>query len=264
MSFDTIRLEQSHGMATITLNRPATLNAITLPMIDDIHRALDQALKDGARCLLLTGEGKAFSSGADLAAGLGDFAADPDSFDIGLVLERGYNPLMLRLADLPMPIVTAVNGAAAGAGCSLALAGDIVLAAPNAYFLQAFVNIGLVPDAGSSWLLPQLVGKARAQAMMMLGERIPAHTAQEWGMIHAVAAEGALMEEAHAIALKLAQGPTQALAMIRKTVRFALEHDFAAVLQRERDDQRSAGRTTDFREGVAAFMAKRPAQFSGK
>lgn len=256
-TYEDITLNEEDGVATLVLNRPQALNALRAQTLDEIIDALD-TVRDGAsaRALLITGAGRAFSSGADLAAG-------GSGSDLGAKLERYYNPILERLFALPLPLVTAVNGPAVGAGCALALAGDMVLAARSSYFLQAFVNIGLVPDAGSSWLLPRLVGRARAQAMMMLGERIPAERAEAWGMLYKVVGDDALAGEAFQLASRLAKGPTQAYAMIRHGVRFALEHSLTEALTAERSHQRLAGRTRDFAEGVAAFREKRPAAFTG-
>jgi 2-(1,2-epoxy-1,2-dihydrophenyl)acetyl-CoA isomerase len=179
------------------------------------------------------------------------------------VLQTHFNPLVERLMAMPIPFVTAINGPAAGAGCSLAILGDVVIAARSAYFLQAFVNIGLVPDVASSWLLPRLIGKARAQAMMMLGERVPAEKALEWGMIYDVADDDQLMDRAMALAKKLSHGPTRSIALMRHSIHYGLQHSLTEQLQRERDDQKTAGRSTDFAEGVSAFLAKRPANFTG-
>ncbi len=255
--YEDITLNEEDGVATLVLNRPQALNALRTQTLDEIIDALD-TVRDGAsaRVLLITGAGRAFSSGADLAAG-------GSGSDLGAKLERYYNPILERLFALPLPLVTAVNGPAVGAGCALALAGDMVLAARSSYFLQAFVNIGLVPDAGSSWLLPRLVGRARAQAMMMLGERVPAERAEAWGMLYKVVDDDALAGEAFQLASRLAKGPTQAYAMIRHGVRFALEHSLTDTLTAERSRQRLAGRTRDFAEGVAAFREKRPAAFTG-
>ena len=214
MAYENIRLELSPAaVATITMARPQTLNALNGATVDELRAAVEEAGGSGARCLLITGEGRGFSSGADLASGGGL----PD--DAGAALEKHFNPLIEALFALPIPVVAAVNGPAAGAGCSLALAADIVIAARSAYFLQAFVNVGLVPDAGATWLLPQLAGRARALEMMMLGERIPAERALEWGMIARVVDDGDLAEEAVALATTLAQGPTVALGLIRKLAR---------------------------------------------
>ncbi|CAM3175966.1 2-(1,2-epoxy-1,2-dihydrophenyl)acetyl-CoA isomerase [Sphingomonas antarctica] len=260
MTYTSITLDIADAVATITLNRPERLNACGLDMADEISNALDEA-RD-ARAVVITGAGRAFCSGADLQArgdrpvngGEGSFAA----------LTQHYNPLMMKLARLNVPIVCAVNGPAAGVGCSIALAGDFVIAGTSAYFLQAFVNIGLVPDGGASWVLPRLVGKARATEMMLLGEKIPAAKAAEWGLIYKTVDDAALMEEARTLALRLAQGPTVALGVMRRNIAMALDGDFASALQREAEGQRIAGSSTDAMEGGMAFLAKRKAAFQGK
>ena len=263
MAYEFILFDEADGVATLTLNRPAQLNAMPTAMVGEMIHALDRVRDEGkVRCLLLTGAGRAFSSGADLAGG--ELFAGDGLPDTGRVIESHFNPLLERLVALPVPIVTAINGAAAGAGCSLALAGDIVVAARSSYLLLAFVNIGLVPDVGATWLLPRLVGKARAMAMMMLGERIKAEQAADWGLIWKAVDDEALMAEAGAVALKLANGPTRAHALIRQGVRASLESSLADAMRMERDHQRIAGRTADFAEGVKAFMEKRPARFEGK
>ncbi len=265
MDYQNILFETVGNVAVITFNRPHALNALTVDVLVEMDDALDRVLApdSGLRCVLLTGAGKGFSSGADLAAGVANRSSG-GKIDAGRVLETHFNPLLERLLQMPVPLVTAVNGAAAGAGCSFAISGDIVIAAKSAYFLQAFVNIGLVPDVGSTWLLPRLVGKARAQAMMMLGERVPAHTALDWGMIYQVVENEALMETALGIAQKLANGPTRAISMIRRQVRASFENSLTAQLRMERVDQLAAGQTSDFAEGVMAFLQKRPAVFAGK
>ena len=258
MDFDHIRLEQSPAaVATITLARPDSLNALNAAMVDELCGAVGSLEGSGARCLLITGEGRGFSSGADLASGGGL----PD--DAGMALEKHFNPLIQALFALPIPVVSAVNGPAAGAGCSLALAADIVIAARSAYFLQAFVNVGLVPDAGATWLLPQLAGRARAMEMMMLGERIPAEKALEWGMIARLVEDQDLAEEAVALATSLAQGPTVALGLIRQLARNSAQLSLADALAAERVAQREAGKTEDFRAAVLSFLQKRQPQFRG-
>lgn len=266
MAYEHILLDEADGVATLTINRPQMLNALHIGVIAEMIDAVDRLRDEGtARVLLLTGAGRGFSSGADLAGGgAGGGSAGSGPIDAGKVLETHFNPLMERLFALPMPVITAVNGVAAGAGCSYALAGDIVIAARSAYFLQAFVNIGLVPDVGSTWLLPRLVGKARAQAMMMLGERIPAETAEAWGMIWKCVDDDQLMPTAREIAAKLAKGPTQSYALIRQGIRSCMDTTLTEGLMIERRHQLHAGRTEDFMEGVGAFLQKRPAAFKGK
>ncbi|MFL6844547.1 MAG: enoyl-CoA hydratase-related protein [Allosphingosinicella sp.] len=259
MAYEHIRIEQSPAaVATVTIARPDRLNALSAQTVDELRAAVEETGRSGARCLLLTGEGRGFSSGADLATGGGL----PD--DVGASLEKHFNPLLEALFALPIPVVAAVNGPCAGAGCSLALAADIVVAARSAYFLQAFVNIGLIPDAGATWLLPRLAGRARAMEMMMLGERIPAEKALEWGMIARVVEDEALASEAEALATRLAQGPTVALGLIRKLAREAGHSALSDALGAERAAQREAGRSEDFKSGVAAFLQKQPARFEGR
>jgi len=259
MTFENIKVEQSPAaVATITLNRPDTLNALNAAMLDELRAAVEGLPGSGARCLLLAGAGRGFSSGADLASGGGL----PD--DVGAALEAHFNPLIEALFALPIPVVAAVNGAAAGAGCSLALAADIVVAGRSAYFLQAFINIGLVPDAGATWLLPRLAGRARAMEMMMLGERISARKAADWGLISRVVDDADLDAEAAALATRLAQGPTIAYGLLRRLARDAEQRALKDALAAERIAQRDAGRTGDFKEGALAFLQKRPPNFDGR
>jgi 2-(1,2-epoxy-1,2-dihydrophenyl)acetyl-CoA isomerase len=259
MDFEHIRMEMSPAaVATVTLNRPDSLNALSAAMLEELRAAVDSLAGAGARCLLLAGAGRGFSSGADLASGGGL----PD--DVGAALEAHYNPLIEALFALPLPVVAAVQGPCAGAGCSLALAADIVIASRSAYFLQAFVNIGLIPDAGATWLLPRLAGRARAMEMMMLGERIPAAQALDWGMIARVVEDEELASEAMSLAARLAQGPTVAYGLIRRLARNAEGHDLTEALAAERIAQRDAGRTEDFKGAVIAFLQKRQPTFDGK
>jgi 2-(1,2-epoxy-1,2-dihydrophenyl)acetyl-CoA isomerase len=259
MDFEHIRLELSPAaVATVTLNRPDSLNALSAAMLEELRAAVDSLPGAGARCLLLAGEGRGFSSGADLASGGGL----PD--DVGAALEAHYNPLIEALFALPLPVVAAVQGPCAGAGCSLALAADIVFASRSAYFLQAFVNIGLIPDAGATWLLPRLAGRSRAMEMMMLGERIPAEQALAWGMIARVVEDEELASEAAALATRLALGPTIAYGLIRRLARDAGQLPLSEALAAERIAQREAGRTEDFKGAVMAFLQKRQPSFDGR
>ena len=260
MTDDMIRTARDGDVLTITLNRPERLNAATPEMFDEIGRVIDNL--DGARAVLIHGEGRGFCSGADLTArgerpvtgGEGAYAA----------LTQSFNPTMLKLSRLPVPVVTAVNGPAAGIGCSLALCADFCIAGETAYFLQAFVNIGLVPDGGASWMLTRLIGKARATEMMLLGERVHGPKAAAWGLIHKSVADEAVLDEARAIAARLAAGPTMALGLMRQGLADALDGDYAAALQREAENQRHAGSTADAREGAISFLKKRKAVFQGK
>ena len=259
MAYRTILLDSADGVATLTFNRPQTLNALSVAMLEEIRQALDALAADPAtRVLLIAAAGRGFSSGADLSSG------GMPGGDAGALLETHFNPVVETLFALPFPVVTAVNGAAAGAGCSLALAGDFVLAGESAYFLQAFVNIGLVPDVGATWLLPRLAGRSRATAMMMLGERVPAAQALEWGMIWQVVDDDLLLASAQELARRLAAGPTRAYAFIRHGIRACMDSTFSEALAIERHNQREAGRTSDFVEGVQAFLQKRPAAFTGR
>ncbi len=259
MTYQHIRFEQGgDAVARITLNRPETLNALSADMVNELRGAVESLSGSGARCLLLAGEGRGFSSGADLASGGGL----PE--DVGATLEENFNPLVEALFACPLPIVAAVNGPCAGAGCSLALAADIVIAGASAYFLQAFVNIGLIPDAGATWLLPRLAGRARAMEMMMLGERIPADQAADWGLISRVVDDEALAEEAAALAARLAAGPTVAYGLIRKLARDAEQLSLSESLAAERVAQRDAGHTEDFKRAVMAFLQKQKPTFEGR
>ncbi len=262
MAYSKIELERDGEVAIIRLNDPATLNAVTLQTIEEIDAALSE-ISGSARAMILTGAGRAFCSGANLSGGMGVGGAAKGPPDAGSSLESHINPLMLRLRDLPLPWISAVKGSAAGVGCSLALAADIVVAGEGAFFLQAFARIGLVPDGGSTWLLARAIGRTRAMEMMLLGERIPARKAFEWGMVNRVVADDAVMPAAIELAKVLGAGPTKSLAMIRRQAWAASDASFEDAMALERNNQRDAGRTADHREGVAAFLAKRPPAFTG-
>lgn len=260
MTYETILTARDGDVLTITLNRPDRLNAASLAMADEINAALDQL--DGARAILITGAGRAFCSGADLHS-RGDASIAGGSAPYA-ALTQHYNPLMMKLARLPVPVVTAVNGPAAGIGCSLALASDFAMAGTSAYFLQAFVNIGLVPDGGASWMLPRLIGKARATEMMLLGEKIGAEKAENWGLIYRCVDDAVLMDEAMALAKRLAGGPTLAIGIMRRNIAAALDADYASALLAEAEGQRIAGASADAIEGAMSFLQKRKAVFQGR
>ncbi|MGK6319674.1 enoyl-CoA hydratase-related protein [Sphingomonas sp. DT-204] len=259
MAYQYILSERRGDVLAITLNRPDRLNAAPTAMFDEVGAAL--AALDGARAVLIGGAGRAFCSGADVAGGALS-AGDPAEATYRSLTEH-YNPALQAIADLAVPVISAVRGPAAGIGCSLALAADFCVASESAYFLQAFVNIGLVPDGGASWMLPRLIGRARAAEMMMLGERIPAAKALEWGMIHKVVADEALEAEAFALAERLAAGPTVALGLMRQGLAHALDATYAEAMQREAENQRAARRSADSVEGGMAFLEKRKPAFRG-
>ena len=251
-----LRTERRGDVLALTLDRPERLNAAPPALFDAIGAALSE--RGDARAILIAGEGRAFCSGADISG------ADVGPDTVHRALVGHYNPLMLALADLPIPVVSAVRGAAAGIGCSLALAADFCVASESAYFLHAFVNIGMVPDGGASWMLPRLIGRARAAEMMMLGERVGATRALDWGMVHKVVADDALDAEAWALAERLAAGPSVALGLMRRALHAGFDSDYAAALAREAQDQRSARATLDGEEGGRAFFEKRPPRFLGR
>ena len=265
MTYSKIKTSVADGIGVITLSDPSTLNAAGLDLMDELQQAFGAMKADASvRCVVLTGEGRGFCSGANLS-GRGPAAEtpDPEGPDAGASLEAVYNPFVTSLREYPVPIVTAVNGVAAGVGCSLALMGDIIVAAESAYFLQAFRRIGLVPDGGSTYLLPRLIGKARAMEMALLGDKVPAKTALDWGLVNRCVADDQLMATAMELAKALATGP-KALGAIRKLVWESLDEEWAAQLHAERVAQKTAGRTEDSREGILAFLQKRPAEFKGR
>jgi len=254
----SVLFDMDGQVAVVRLNRPERLNAITPELLDLLRETLGRAVAEGARAVLLTGEGRAFCAGADLAArGAGEM------IEPGANLRAHYHPVAETFAALPIPVVTAINGAAAGAGASLALLGDIVVAARSSYLLLAFANIGLVPDAGVTWLVAKSAGRAKALEMALLGERMTAQEAADAGLIARVVEDEALMETAMGLARKLAAMPTVALGLIRKQVAAALTSTLSDTLEVEAQHQSRAAQTSDFREGVMAFLQKRPAQFTG-
>jgi len=260
MAYERILLTVENGVATLTLNHPETRNALSWIMADELGHALDN-LGD-ARALVITGAGKAFCSGGDMASEVREGSDFGEMLYEGLT--RSLNPALLKLKALTIPVIAAVNGAAAGAGAPLALLADFVIAGESAFFFMAFPNMGLVPDAGGSFLLPRLIGKARAMQMMILAERILAAQALDWGMIYKVVPDAALLDEAQALAARLAAGPTLSYGLIRAEVQAALESDFATALETEAGNQRRAGKSKDCGEAVAAFLEKRPPVFRGE
>lgn len=260
MTYQHILAERSGDVLVLTLNRPDRLNAAPPALFDELRAALGDLA--GARAVLIAGAGRAFCSGADVAGGA--LGGDNPGEATYAALTDHYNPTMVAIAELAVPVVSAVRGPAAGIGCSLALAADFCMASESAYFLQAFVNIGLVPDGGASWMLPRLIGRARAAEMMMLGERVPAAQALDWGMIHRVVADDALDEEALALAARLAAGPTTALGLMRRALGRALESDYAPAMAAEAEAQRAARASADSTEGGMAFLQKRKPAFTGR
>ena len=251
------------GIGVITLSDPSTLNAAGVDLMNELQAAFeDFAYGDKVRAIVITGEGRGFCSGANLSGGGGSRATDP-SRGPNQALLRTYNPFMEAVRRSPKPLVSAVNGVAAGVGVSLALVSDLVVAAESAYFLLAFRRIGLVPDGGATWMLPRLVGKARAMELMLLGEKLPAKTAADWGLINKAVPDAELMDAAMQYATALAEGPAS-LGLTRNLIWDALDAPFHAQLEAEAYAQGSAQRTDDAAEGVMAFVQKRPAQFKGR
>lgn len=261
MAYDTITVATEHGLATLTLNAPGKLNAVSRKMIAELKDCWETlAADDSVRAVLLTGAGRGFCAGADLS----DPDRNKESGDSGSALEKFFNPVIRLMRSMPKPIVAAVNGPAAGVGMSFALAADIAIAAKSATFLQAFARIGLLPDGGSTWFLPRLVGEQRARALTMLAPQITAGQAKDWGLIWDVVDDAALMQTATEVARRLAGGPTLSLARIKEAMNRASGNQLSQQLDLERDFQRELGRSEDFREGVQAFLAKRKPVFKGK
>ncbi len=259
--YNLIEYEVNDEIALIRLNDPDTLNSISKEMALEILDALNSCSNE-ACALVLTGNGRAFSSGANLNTN--DIDISDKNRDLGVGLEEYFNPMILKLRHLPIPFVSAVHGAVAGIGCSIALMADVIIASKSAYFMQAFCKIGLIPDGGSAYLLARTIGRARAMELMLLGEKYSAEQAHFDGLINKVVADDELESAALGIATRLAKGPTTTLQLIRDSAWAALDSSLEEQLDRERKLQTDAGRSDDFAEGLTAFLEKRPAKFKGK
>jgi 2-(1,2-epoxy-1,2-dihydrophenyl)acetyl-CoA isomerase len=262
MTYESIRHSSAAGIARVTLNRPDRLNSFTAKMHEELRDALATVRADtSARVLLLTGAGRGFCAGQDLS----DRAVAPGDapVDLGASIEANYRPLVLALQSFPMPVVCAVNGVAAGAGANIALACDLVVAAKSASFIQAFCKIGLIPDSGGTFFLPRLVGTARAMGLALLGDKLSAQQAADWGLIWKCVEDAELQGTVDALLAQLAQAPTRGLVATRRALHASSQATLEAQLDLERDLQRELGCSADYREGVAAFLAKRPPQFTG-
>ena len=263
MSYEQIRFETADGIARITLDRPDRLNSFTTQMHGELRDALSRVATAGdARVVLLTGAGRGFCAGQDLSDR--DVAPGAAPVDLGASIAENYRPLVLALRHLPVPVVCAVNGVAAGAGANVALACDIVVAAKSASFIQAFCRIGLVPDSGGTFFLPRLVGTARAMGLAMLGDKLPAEQAAAWGLIWKCVEDAELVTTTDALLTQLAQAPTRGLAAIKRALHASAGNTLEQQLDLERDTQRELGYSDDYREGVAAFLEKRPPRFTGR
>ena len=263
MTYENILYSVAAGIARLTLNRPDRLNSFTDTMHAEVRDALQGVRSDNSvRVLLLTGAGRGFCAGQDL----GDRAVAPgaEPVDLGASIERNYKPLILALRALPLPVVCAVNGVAAGAGANLALACDLVIATKSASFIQAFAKIGLVPDSGGTYFLPRLVGNARAMGLALLGDKLTASDAAQWGLIWQCVEDVEFAAATEKLLTNLAQAPTRGLAAIKQALQDSAGNSLSAQLDLERDVQRTLGQSDDYREGVAAFIAKRPPRFSGR
>jgi 2-(1,2-epoxy-1,2-dihydrophenyl)acetyl-CoA isomerase len=263
MSYESIQFQIQDGIAVLTLNRPERLNSFTQAMHREVRDALDKLQADkSARVLVLTGAGRGFCAGQDL----NDRAVEPGGagVDLGVSVEKFYAPLVMTLRTLPMPVICAVNGVAAGAGANLALACDIVLAAKSASFIEAFCKLGLIPDTGGTWVLPRLLGPARAMGLALLGDKLPAEKAEEWGLIWRCVPDEALMTETMAMAEHFAKSPTKGLAFTKKAMLASWTNTLEQQLQLEAGMMRELGYTHDYREGVAAFIEKRQPRFKGE
>ncbi|WP_019529466.1 2-(1,2-epoxy-1,2-dihydrophenyl)acetyl-CoA isomerase PaaG [Dasania marina] len=263
MIFNTIEFNIDAGVALLTLNRPEKFNSFNTEMHQELRTVLKEVRSnDDIRCLLITGKGRAFCAGQDL--GDRSVTVGDEAPDLGESVEKNYNPLIRAITALELPVICAVNGVAAGAGSSFALAADIVLAARSASFIQSFCKIGVIPDSGSTWALPRLVGMARAKGLALLGDKLAAEQAEAWGLIWQCVDDDKLAETSLALAKQLATQPTKGLSLIKRALKASTANSLDEQLELEKELMRIAGRTEDYREGVAAFMEKRPAVFKGK
>ncbi|MDA3559408.1 2-(1,2-epoxy-1,2-dihydrophenyl)acetyl-CoA isomerase PaaG [Acinetobacter sp. AOR15_HL] len=263
MDYQNIIAEEKNGVGYLTFNRPKALNSFNVDMHREVAEVLNLWTKNSdVRCVVISGEGRGFCAGQDL----GDRVVDPNAEapDLGYSIETYYNPLIKTIVNMPKPVICAVNGVAAGAGANIALACDLVIAAKSANFVQAFCRLGLVPDSAGTWFLPRAVGHARAMGLTLLGDKLPAETAKEWGMIWDVVDDAELKTKVTELAERLAKQPTFGLSLIKKAIHQSSNNTFDEQVLLERDLQRIAGRSEDYREGVQAFMNKREPNFKGR